>query len=520
MSESEYRLPEASLEFARKHIERFYASDFFPDAPEFDAIWASWDQVMAVLTQRNVSEMGDAPVIVAAPKGRTGYRLVHQLQPLDAIAYTALAHVVAEDVETRRSPRSDETVYSYRIAVADDGRFFDEEHDGYRAYHARAMELSMWHSYVLSVDIASFYNHIYIHRLQGALEQCGLGLRSISKTVEEFLLHLNQRQSIGIPVGPSASIVFAEALLVDVDDFLRRHFPHVAYVRYVDDFRFFAGSALELEDVHHELTSYLYRAHRLTLASGKTSLLQTHEFRDQMLAPPEDTEQSAFRTRVEELFGDLSSFYDEGTVRDEPSWDTATPEERNEVVRELLHQLTDAANLNVGLARHLLRRCRRSRMRGILPDVLQEAEALLPVFRDVGLYLEGVLSSAAIVRHLTPFENMVERGAGRTPFARLWLRWLFSRRSDFARSSIIESYVTGNPHDVRAQALYARVNNRESWVRRRKDDWRTLGPWDRWALLLSSEILPSHERGVWMDAVIRKPPDPIDEFVAKFARSK
>lgn len=39
------KLTEDSIEFARKHIEHYYDSDFFPKAFEFEAIWHCWDDV-------------------------------------------------------------------------------------------------------------------------------------------------------------------------------------------------------------------------------------------------------------------------------------------------------------------------------------------------------------------------------------------------------------------------------------------------------------------------------------------
>ena len=164
--------------------------------------------------------------------------------------YTALAHHVAEAVERRRVPQKAGVVCSYRIALGADGAFFDEQHDGYKAFHDRSATLADQGEYVLSVDIASFYNHIYIHRLQNSLELCDPGFRDLALGVEEFLLNLNQRQSVGIPIGPAASIVFSEALLIDVDEFVRSEFSNVEYVRYVDDFRFFSNSRAELEEVH------------------------------------------------------------------------------------------------------------------------------------------------------------------------------------------------------------------------------------------------------------------------------
>lgn len=516
-----YKIEDANLEFARKHIERFYASDFYPDVPEFEAVWAAWGEVKALLTSSPVAKLGDAPLLRAAPKSGGGYRVVHQLQPLDALLYTALAHRVAEAVEAKRHPKEAGVVCSYRLTLSDGG-FFDEDHDGYKTFHDRSSELADQNEHVLSVDIASFYNHIYVHRLQNSLELCDRGLKEISRSIEEFLLNINHRQSVGIPIGPAASIVFAEALLIDVDEFLTSECSDVAYVRYVDDFRFFANSKAELVEVHHKLTSYLHKAHRLSLASGKSKLSDTGTFKDRVLAPPEDAERDALQDQLDELLDEIGANPYGGLAKEEASdltWDDASTEARIETLQALFRKLTKRHTLDIGLARHLLRRSRRARIREILPMVIDNAGFLLPVFRDVGLYLRKVLSAGAIESHLAAFETLTEDEELTLPFATHWLRWLFASRSEFSKSSKIEAFVMGAPADVRARAEYARTNRRLSWVKNMKDDWRNLSPWDRRALILSGETLATAERNIWMDAINDKPPEPLDAFVARYVKS-
>src|SRR5437879_5800662 len=84
------RLRDKDLDFARKHIEYHSSSDFFPDVNEFSALWAMWDEVKKQLLARDVQSMGEPPLQMAAPKANGGYRIVHQLNPLDALTYTAL----------------------------------------------------------------------------------------------------------------------------------------------------------------------------------------------------------------------------------------------------------------------------------------------------------------------------------------------------------------------------------------------------------------------------------------------
>ena len=96
-------LSEAALEFAREHIQRYYDSDFFPKPIEFEALWYQWDAVKTELLSKNISKLWVTPpraMTVGKPKG--GFRVVHQLEPIDAIVYTALAFEAAPSIEAAR----------------------------------------------------------------------------------------------------------------------------------------------------------------------------------------------------------------------------------------------------------------------------------------------------------------------------------------------------------------------------------------------------------------------------------
>jgi hypothetical protein len=115
-------LTQGSLDFARRHFERFDDSDFFPPQEEFADVWANWDYFVERVTSVNVTKLPlTAALTMPVAKGRTSYRIVHQLEPLTAITYTALVHSVAPALEAARS--NDVTACSYRY-MPDDGAFF------------------------------------------------------------------------------------------------------------------------------------------------------------------------------------------------------------------------------------------------------------------------------------------------------------------------------------------------------------------------------------------------------------
>src|SRR5947208_7966304 len=108
-------ISEAALEFAREHITKYYDSDFFPKPAEFEALWHQWPEVRSDLMSRNVGKhLVTPPRVLTIPKPKGAFRVVHQLEPLESVIYTALAYEVAASVEAARMPRTEHIACSYR----------------------------------------------------------------------------------------------------------------------------------------------------------------------------------------------------------------------------------------------------------------------------------------------------------------------------------------------------------------------------------------------------------------------
>lgn len=286
-------ITEDSLDFALRHISHYYDTDFFPRTEEFLAIGHSWEEVKAHILNSDLDRILSAtPLVEPWPKTRSGFRIVHRPEPLDSLVYAALAKTVAPFVEGARA--SPEVACSYRISASDTSFF--AEGSGFHVYRERCETLSAAFPYVLSADISDFYNKIYLHRLQNAIQLTTDNPSGISKRIEYFLTSLNTKASQGIPVGPAASIIMAEATLIDVDQFIfGRGFEHV---RYVDDFRIFGNSHQELTTLLQDLFVYLHENQRLSLSPEKTRIRKSEEFISQEL-------NNQYQLEKLEIFGEI-----------------------------------------------------------------------------------------------------------------------------------------------------------------------------------------------------------------------
>jgi hypothetical protein len=372
-------LSEAALEFAKEHIERYYDSDFFPKPAEFEALWHQWDEVKKELLSKNVSKLWVTPpraMTIAKPKG--GFRVVHQLEPLDAVVYTALAYEAAPSIEAARVAAADRVACSYRFKVAD-GSFFAGG-SGWTDFQSRTEELLGAFSHVLVTDITDFYNQIYLHRLNNAIESANAALKPFAAEIENFLLTLNSKSSQGVPVGPAASIVMAEAVFVDIDVFLQSQ--GLLHTRYVDDIRLFANSPRELLKVLERLTLYLYENHRLTVSSEKTELMDSAAFVAKHLHNHYVDERNDLLETLDE-FNPYSDDYDESDFEDE------SDEPDAELVTAIERVIT-YEHLDLGLARSVIRTARRNSIAVIAEHLLNNFEFFAPVVNDVVLYLHEV----------------------------------------------------------------------------------------------------------------------------------
>ena len=235
------KLKENHLAWALKHIQKYYHSDFYPKIFEFSAIAHNWQSVKDYILSLDIDTyQPKSPMINLAPKTDGNYRIVHQLEPIDSLIYTALIHEVCETIEDYRIPASECIACSYRTKPDLEGSFFSRD-TGWNTFQSKSETLVGKYKtgFVIIADITDFYNQIYTHRINNLIEIAGKGVfKEQARVIEEFLLGLNKRTSRGIPVGPVPSIILAELIMSDIDNKIRTFTDDfVRYRRYQDIFR-------------------------------------------------------------------------------------------------------------------------------------------------------------------------------------------------------------------------------------------------------------------------------------------
>lgn len=499
------RLTENSLEFAKEHIAKYYDSDFFPKPFEFDALWHNWNEVKAELSGKNVDKIWvSPPKTMPASKANGTYRIVHQLEPLDAIIYTALAHQIGQAVEAARLPVDEKAACSYRLKI-EDGSFFSRG-GGYPDFASKTEELSTTNEYILVTDITDFYNQIYLHRLNNAIELADASLKNIADDIESFLSRINGKASQGIPVGPAASIVMSEALMTDIDQFIRN--TGMPFTRYVDDVRIFSNDENALETILQNLTVYLYENHRLTLSSEKTKIMEAKEYVQNYLQNPYDLEK-------EEIFESLEIFNPYTGEVEEHEVEIDEDEATEQAFVNAFNAAIGHKSLDVGLAKGIIRRARIMGTPVLVPLLLGNFKFFLPVVSDAMIYVNQVVDETNIGGYSWHFEAIVASPEMNNPLARYWVEWMVAKYAVLisgpnARQLINTSINTEH------QATAAITTNNIAWVRHMKNQIYNVSNKGRRAVLHSTRILPSDERTHWLRMTIGTTPMLIDKWVANW----
>lgn len=135
--------------------------------------------------------------------------------------------------------------------------------------------------FVLQTDIGRFYPSIYTHSLSWAVhgkeisKEKGFGKKYeyFGNALDLYSRNAQDRQTIGIPVGPDTSLVLAELIMSRLDRHLASLGHSASIVRYVDDIEISFSTRTEAEEALVQIDEYL-SSFELTLNPLKTNIIE------------------------------------------------------------------------------------------------------------------------------------------------------------------------------------------------------------------------------------------------------
>lgn len=518
-----YYLPRSSIAWAIKHLDKFGDTDIFPVPIEFQIVNKNSALAVEALSEKDLTKHQYlVPRRTAVPKSMGGFRVASQLSPIDAILFTGLAHHVSPNVEHARLSRSRQESCSFRLDLKENGQFFVPGF-GFGDFN-RATERHIRDprtKFVLSVDLADFYNQISHHRIANNMESVGFD-PSEFRTAEHILDRFSSNHhSRGLPIGPTASIIFAEIASLDIDSFIVGR--GIKFCRYVDDFRFFFDSKEKALCFLSEFSEVLFTNHRLATNTTKTKLWSTESFNGEIIDEDllEEEKQEAH------LMAIIRSRSESCAPGDEEDTENASPEERNEATRnaidELFSRVESAEPLPTGLAKFVLHRGRTLKTTKFTNRLLDNLDHFIPVVGDVVNYITSIDGKNRNGYLRRTYDWLTNESIIRDcAFMHEWAGFLSSRFCDSLWSNWeeYETAVSKIPKNVvdRSTPLAAARFRNWGYIRLLKERIDAYDESSRRAIVIASCVLSDDEKKHWLSR-FDKSGDIILDSCVKFARS-
>lgn len=132
--------------------------------------------------------------------------------------------------------------------------------------------------YILKTDIAKFYPSLYSHSISWALHTKTYAktqqrnMQLLGNQLDLCVRNCQDKQTMGIPIGPDSSLVISEIVLTATDMMLQNQFPGINGMRYVDDYEFGFQTYTDAEKVLGALQQIL-QSFELSINFAKTKIV-------------------------------------------------------------------------------------------------------------------------------------------------------------------------------------------------------------------------------------------------------
>jgi hypothetical protein len=247
----------------------FVANTFEQELVEVDL--AGWLAELGLMLAADTYSP-EAIELCGAPKGGGLIRPGARLSLSDRVVYTAAVGSCIKEIvaATRWSQGRIDFAPLFDPKKAHQQRWLRSPFAGWKGWTERSLtrlDLSTT-KYVVTIDIAGYFENINITLLQSELLRIGSATEPVSVIVR-CLRHWAQVQDRGIPQGVMASDILAKLYLESFDKRLKDE--GYTHVRYVDDVRIFCRTRSEARQALVFATELL-RGRGLTVQTAKTTI--------------------------------------------------------------------------------------------------------------------------------------------------------------------------------------------------------------------------------------------------------
>ena len=506
----------ASLEWAIDFVAAHSDGDLFPKLPEIEAAVAQKANLVALLANKPLATFKPSACRrFIVPKDEISYRQATQLDPQDSIIFSAIVHQYGASVEARRLQPS--LVYSYRFnPTSTDGLY--GQPTAWNDFWRKADLLSRTCTHILYCDIADFYNQVYHHTVENQLIASSWP-NQVIKWVIALLESTTAGVSRGVPIGPHASHLIAEATLIPIDNSLNQ--TGLTFLRYADDIIFFCNSDAERRTALATAANILDKQQRLMLQRHKTKYYDPGTFQTLCAQMIEDRPINKTESDLLQIVRKYSGGNPYRTI----TYNQITPEDWQQIsektIREIIEAYLSYPNIDYIRLRWFYRRLSQIGHPGAISVSLEHLERLGPCFANICFYLSSVQSVDD-----STWRNIGERlldllnhpDVKQNEYFRLSILSLFGRNSSINHfATLAKLYQASDPFVRREILLAARANRAFDWIRELKEAFPLMDPWQKSAYLYCVSGLPADEKKYFINRWDYS--RPFEEILAKWSKN-
>jgi len=195
-------------------------------------------------------------------------------------------------------------------AASDEYRYISKP--DFKSFIEQKIIRSTGYRYLLNVDITRFYASIYTHSLPWAVHgkafaKGNSGMSHYGNMLDTYARNCQDKQTMGIPIGPDSSRILSEILLATVDKQLKAALTDFNAIRNVDDYFLYFKTYADAEKGKTILQGFL-REYELELNPSKERIVELPE----IIESEWKTAIRSFRFRTDKTLqrADLITFFD------------------------------------------------------------------------------------------------------------------------------------------------------------------------------------------------------------------
>lgn len=505
---SPIKINEASIRWSITHLLNQKDTDIFPFPIELNIINDQLEYIIDRLTNRGLTEYDwNYARRFLISKDELSFRLVSQLDPIDSLFLTAVLKEYGQIIEDSRIPEEQQVVYGYRFNPTSDGKLYKPDRQ-WKQYWKRNQDLNTEYKYVLSTDIADFYNQIYHHSIENAILQIG-GPNQLKVCLQNFINKVTYKVSRGIAVGPHATHLLAESVLISIDNVLLS--KGIKYTRFMDDFVFFCNTELEAKIILNKFAQVLDKQGRLVCQRHKTKVFNQKDFEQickskldvKSLSETEKAILDIIKKHLREDDDEDGEGDEESEYSDKLTWDDVSDEEKK-YFEELYYEelfakyLNNSLNPDYSKIRWLLRRLSQIGAPYAIQSILDNFQELVPVLPDVCDYFISSSMNLDDDLEITG-EQLVDildsEIVKSNEYIQISIIDLFVNNTDLNHFHLFDDLFNNSSEFVKRKIILLAFSLRnKDWIRGMKENFSGLGNWAKRALLIAFSCLPPDER--------------------------